>query len=69
MRDQKEKKGGGEEEIQDSHSTPYLGNTDSSFICNSFLECVFDDLFSQIGQGRGELGEGLLPLYNRNKEP
>lgn len=31
------KKGGDrEEEIQNSHSTPWIVHTDSSFICNSF---------------------------------
>lgn len=49
----RKKKRGGEEEIQDSHSTPYLVNIDSSFIFNSFRASFFYDLFTKIGQVRG----------------
>ncbi|GJT96679.1 hypothetical protein Tco_1092197 [Tanacetum coccineum] len=44
------KRGDREEEIQNSHSTPWIVHTDSSFICNSFrvgnVGCWWNETFS-----------------------
>lgn len=55
------KKGGDrEEEIQNSHSTPWIVHADSSFICTFGSETW--------AAGGAVPLLPLLPLYNRNKE-